>query len=78
MPCGLDILGSVPGRRKIFLFSIASREVLRPTQLPIQWVHWTISLGVKRQGREAHSSQSNLEVKNGVVIPKMFPWFAIN
>jgi hypothetical protein len=28
----------VPGRVKNFLFSTPSRPVLRPTQLPIQWV----------------------------------------
>jgi hypothetical protein len=29
---------SVPGRDKIFLFSIASTLALGPTQAPIQWV----------------------------------------
>jgi hypothetical protein len=48
----------------IFLFSTASRTVLRPTQPPIQWVPATLSLGVKRPGREAeYSPPSSAEVK---------------
>jgi hypothetical protein len=36
----------------------------RPTQPPIQWVTGTLSLGVKRQEREAdHSPPSSAEVK---------------
>jgi hypothetical protein len=35
-----------------------------PTQPPIQWVTGTLSLGVKRPGREAdHSPPSSAEVK---------------
>jgi hypothetical protein len=49
----------------IFLFTTASRPVLRPTQPPIQWVPGAISLGVKRPGHEAdHSHPSNAEVNN--------------
>jgi hypothetical protein len=48
----------------IFLFIIASRTALGPIQPPIQWVPGALSLGVKRQGREAdHSSPSSAEVK---------------
>jgi hypothetical protein len=48
----------------IFLFTTASRTALGPTQPPIQWIPWTLSLGVKRLGREAdHSPPSNAEVK---------------
>jgi len=37
---------------------------LRPTQPPIQWVAGTLSLGVKRPGREAdHSPPSSAEFK---------------
>jgi hypothetical protein len=49
----------------IFLFTIASRPALGPTQPPIQWVPGALSLGVKRPGREAdHSPPSSAEVKN--------------
>jgi hypothetical protein len=49
----------------IFLFTTASRTALGPTQPPIQWVPGTLSLRVKRQGREAdHSPPSSAEVKN--------------
>jgi hypothetical protein len=34
----LDALGSIPGRGKIFLFSLTFRPALGPTQPPIQWV----------------------------------------
>jgi hypothetical protein len=48
----------------IFLFTTASRTALGPTQPPIQWVPGTLSLGVKRAGREAdHSHPSSAEVK---------------
>jgi hypothetical protein len=48
----------------IFLFTIASRTALRPTQPPIHWVPEALSLGVKRPGREAnHSPPSSAEVK---------------
>jgi hypothetical protein len=47
------------------LFTTASRPVLDPTQPPIQWVLWALSLGVKRPAREAdHSPQSSAEVTN--------------
>jgi hypothetical protein len=49
----------------IFLFTTASRTALGPTQPPIQWVPGALSLGVKRQDREAdHSHPSSAEVKN--------------
>jgi hypothetical protein len=40
----------------IFLFTTASRTALGPTQPPIQWVPGSLSLGVKRPGREADYS----------------------
>jgi hypothetical protein len=49
----------------IFLFTTASRTALGPTQLPIQRVPGTLSLGVKRLGREAYQSAPfSAEVKN--------------
>jgi hypothetical protein len=50
---------------EIFVFTIASRTALWPTQPPIQWVPGAISLGVKRPVREAdHTPPSSAEVKN--------------
>jgi len=50
-------------RLGIFLFTIASRTALKLIQPPIQWVPETLSLGVKRPGREAaHSPPSSAEV----------------
>jgi hypothetical protein len=49
----------------IFLFTTASRQVLGPTQPPIQWELGALSLGVKRSGREAdYSPPSSAEIKN--------------
>jgi hypothetical protein len=45
----------------------ASKPSLRPTEPPIQWVPGTLSLGIKRLGREAnHSPSSSAEVKEWV------------
>jgi hypothetical protein len=44
---GLDGRGSLPGRRMIFLFSIASRPALGPIQPPMQCVQRAISRGLK-------------------------------
>jgi len=49
----------------IFLFTIASRPALGPTQPHMQWVPSALSLGVKRPGREAdYSHPSSADVKN--------------
>jgi hypothetical protein len=57
---GLDARGV-----KNFLFSTPSRQVMGPTQLPIQWVTGALSPGVKLPGREAdHSPQTSAKVKN--------------
>jgi hypothetical protein len=49
----------------IFPFTTASRQALGPTQPPIQWVTWALSLEVKRTGHEAdHFPPSIAEVKN--------------
>jgi hypothetical protein len=49
----------------IFLFATVSRPTLGPTQTPIQSVLGTLTLGIKRPGREAdHSPRSGTEVKD--------------
>jgi hypothetical protein len=48
-----------------FPFATVSRPALGPTQPHIQWVLGALSLGVKRQEREAdHSPPRTSEVKN--------------
>jgi hypothetical protein len=54
----LDGRGSTPGT-DIFLFSIASRPALGPTQPPIQWFLWEIS----PEPEADHSPPSIVEVK---------------
>jgi hypothetical protein len=56
---------SSPGREKNFLFSMLSRPVLGPTQLPIQWEPGgAVPPGVKQPEREAdHSPLTSAEVK---------------
>jgi hypothetical protein len=56
----------------IFLFTIASRTALGPTQPPIQWVPGALTLGAERQGREDdHSPRSNAEVRICGAIPPL-------
>jgi hypothetical protein len=67
----LDGRGSIPGRGK-YIFSIASRPLLRPIHPPIQWVPGDLSSGVKRLGRQANNSPPpSSEVKNGRAIPPL-------
>jgi hypothetical protein len=65
---GLDDRGSrvrFPTGAANILFITASRRALGPTQPPIQWVPGSLSLVVKRPGREAdHSPPSSAEVNN--------------
>jgi hypothetical protein len=57
---------------KIFLFTTMSKLVRGLNQPPIQWVPETLSLGAKRQEREAdHSPQSSVMVKNGGATPPL-------
>jgi hypothetical protein len=61
-------------RLEIFLFTTASRTALEPTEPPIQWVPWALSLGVKRPGRETnHSPPSSAEVKECVELYLHYP-----
>jgi hypothetical protein len=53
---GLDdrVIGvRIPEGMGIFLFTTVSRPDLGPTQSPIQWETWVLSLGVKQPVREA-------------------------
>jgi hypothetical protein len=55
-----------------FFFSASSRPTLGSTQPPIQWVPGSLSVGVKRQGREAdHSPLYGADVKEGGAIPPL-------
>jgi hypothetical protein len=65
-----------------FFSTTTSRTVLGPTQPPIQWVPGDLSLGVKRQEREAdHSPPSSAEVKEYVELylhsPNMPSWHGV-
>jgi hypothetical protein len=58
----------------IFLFTTDFRNVLGPIQPLIQWVPRTLSVRVKRPGREAdHSPPSSAEVKEYVELYLNFP-----
>jgi hypothetical protein len=60
----LSYTSSSPGRGKNCLFFMSSRQVLGPTQPPIQWVPGALSSEVKRPEREAdHSPSTSVEVK---------------
>jgi hypothetical protein len=59
---------SSPRGNKNFHFSMSSRQALRPTQPPIQWVPGALSMGVKQPGREAgHSPPATAKVKEKLV-----------
>jgi hypothetical protein len=64
----IRVLGFDSRRGLGVLFTTAvSRTALGSTQLPIQWIRGTLSLGVKRPEREAdHSSPSSAEIKEWV------------
>jgi hypothetical protein len=54
----------------IFLYSTASRPILRPTQSPVQWVLEAIFQTVKRPGHEADNLlPGSAEVKKSGYIP---------
>jgi hypothetical protein len=64
---------SSTGRSKNFLFSVLSRQVLGPTQLPIQREPAALPV-VKRPEREAdHSPPVSADVKNCRTIPPLPP-----
>jgi hypothetical protein len=77
----LDGCGSIPGNGKVFLFFIASRPALRPTQPPGQWVPGAVSVEVKQPWHEAdHSTPSGAEVDGGAMpsLPLMLSWHVLN
>jgi hypothetical protein len=61
----LDGWGSIPGKGKIFLFSVVCRKALGPTQPPIQSVVGAFSPGVKL------TTSSSAEVKNSGTVPSL-------
>jgi hypothetical protein len=62
----------------IFLFVTTSRPALGLTQPPIQWVTWTLSLGVKQAGCEAdHSPPCSNKVKNVCSCTSTHPYIFI-
>jgi hypothetical protein len=64
---GLDGPGSIPGRARLFLFSLTSRSALELTQPPIQRVS-----GARRpEPRTGHSFSSSAKVKNGGAMPPL-------
>jgi hypothetical protein len=63
--------GSISGRGKDFLFSMASRSALAP-QPALEWVCATLFPVGKAAGREADNSPpSGAEVMNGGAIPPL-------
>jgi len=58
----------------IFIFTTASRTALGPTQPHTQLLPGSLSLGVKRPGREAdHSYPSSVEVEEWMDLYLHFP-----
>jgi hypothetical protein len=54
---------------KYFLFDVAFRPALGPTQLPVKWVPWVLFPGVQWQECEVDNSlSSSAKVKNGGTI----------
>jgi hypothetical protein len=71
----IRVLGFDSRRRLgIFLFTIAFRTALRPTQPPIQWVPGALSLDVKRSGREAYHSHLEPRSKKATPLSNMPSW----
>jgi hypothetical protein len=70
---GLDGLGSIPGKGKIFFYTTSTRLALELVQPSVLWVGTgTISMGIKWLGSEANRSLSSVaEVKNGVALPTL-------
>jgi hypothetical protein len=80
IPWTIGVLGFDSRRRlRILLFTTAFKTALGPTRPPIQWVTGSLSLGIKRPGREAdHSPPSSAEAKECVELyiqsPNMPSW----
>jgi hypothetical protein len=69
MGYGLEGQGSIPDRRKILLFSIASRLALGTTQSSIQWVPGYFPRGKATEREADHSYPFHAKVKNWGAIP---------
>lgn len=62
----------IPGRQEIFPVSVASRQALRLSQPPIQWVPGSLSPRVKSPWHETGLSPPfTAEVKIGGIIPPL-------
>jgi hypothetical protein len=61
-PYNVGLRAELPGfdsaQKKVFIFSIASRPVLGPTQPPIHWGASALYPGLKRPGRDADNSSA--------------------
>jgi hypothetical protein len=65
----LEGVGTMPGKGKIYNFSIKSRPDLKPIQPHIQWVPGALYPVAKWQEREPdYTPPSSAEVKNGGAI----------
>jgi hypothetical protein len=59
-------------RQDMFVFSRVSKPTVGRTHTPIQYVSVVLSMGAKRQGREAHyPPPSSSEVNRGVILPSL-------
>jgi hypothetical protein len=77
---GLLLFIRLPAWQEIVLFFKVSRQVLRPTQTPIQWVTGALSQGVKRPERKIHTHLhlvQRLRISGGISpVPYMPSWRA--
>jgi hypothetical protein len=74
MGYGLDSRGSIPSRDKNFVFSMASRLALGPTQHSVQWVQAPFALEIKWLQREAGCSVTcSANIRTIVPIPVSCP-----
>jgi hypothetical protein len=63
MGCGLDALGSIPGRDKILVYSTWSRPSLYAVHPPFQWAQRLLPWGQGSRRESDHSPLSSVEVR---------------